>query len=318
MSSSSYLGHGAKYWAEKYFELQTQTRMLDDSSAIEWRDKYLNLEKSCSLYQAKIADLRTEVADLREKNPPKPKPEIFQGKNAEDWYRAYKESEIAYSKLSVENSKNQLEKDTPAHYKNFTAKEWAAMYDSIESKNAELQRSVRSLNTHIAAMNEVCQIDGHDALYWNSRAIDSQKALQREKAQKNLLVFIFILCFIGIFFFGLFLGEGYLSQYFTPSSPYIDNLKKSIILEYKSGYTVGKKDGFSEGYDSGYSLGKKNGYDQGYSAGTAENSKSNTERVTREQIEQWEKEFNEKYSNNSSWTTGDASILRENLSDSTK
>ena len=69
MSSSSYLGHGAKYWADRYFELQTQTRMPDDSSAIEWQEKYLNLEKSCSLYQSKIADLRTEVEYLRTKVP---------------------------------------------------------------------------------------------------------------------------------------------------------------------------------------------------------------------------------------------------------
>lgn len=45
MSSSSYLGHGAKYWADRYFELQTQTRTPDDSSSIEWREKYLGLEK---------------------------------------------------------------------------------------------------------------------------------------------------------------------------------------------------------------------------------------------------------------------------------
>ena len=41
MSSSSYLGHGAKYWAEKYFEQQTQTRMPDDSSVLEWKHKCL-------------------------------------------------------------------------------------------------------------------------------------------------------------------------------------------------------------------------------------------------------------------------------------
>lgn len=45
MSSSSYLGHGAKYWAEKYFEQQTQTRMPDDSSPIDWKSKYFALEK---------------------------------------------------------------------------------------------------------------------------------------------------------------------------------------------------------------------------------------------------------------------------------
>ena len=45
MSSSSYLGHGAKYWADRYFELQTQTRMPDDSSSIEWRESILGLKK---------------------------------------------------------------------------------------------------------------------------------------------------------------------------------------------------------------------------------------------------------------------------------
>lgn len=68
MSSSSYLGHGAKYWAEKYFEQQTQTRMPDDSSVLEWKHKCLNLEKSCSLYQSKIADLRAKIEDLHEKS----------------------------------------------------------------------------------------------------------------------------------------------------------------------------------------------------------------------------------------------------------
>ncbi len=43
--AGSYLGHGAKYWADRYFESQSQTRMPDDYSSIEWRDKYLNLEK---------------------------------------------------------------------------------------------------------------------------------------------------------------------------------------------------------------------------------------------------------------------------------
>lgn len=113
MSSSSYLGHGAKYWAEKYFEQQTQTRIPDNSSAIEWRDKYLSLEKSCSLYQSTIADLRTEVADLREKAQCESKPEIFQGQTAEYWYNAYKNSEVAYSKLSFKNWKVDCRKILP-------------------------------------------------------------------------------------------------------------------------------------------------------------------------------------------------------------
>lgn len=66
--AGSYLGHGAKYWADRYFESQSQTRLPDDSGILEWKDKYLNLEKCCSLYQSKIADLRAEIADLHEKN----------------------------------------------------------------------------------------------------------------------------------------------------------------------------------------------------------------------------------------------------------
>lgn len=43
--SSSYLGHGAKYWADRYFEQHTQTRLPDDPADLSWREKYLALEK---------------------------------------------------------------------------------------------------------------------------------------------------------------------------------------------------------------------------------------------------------------------------------
>ena len=87
--AGSYLGHGAKYWADRYFESQTQTQMPDDYSAIEWRDKYLSLEKNCALYQSTIADLRTEVADLRQKAPSEPEPELFEGHTVEYWFNEY-------------------------------------------------------------------------------------------------------------------------------------------------------------------------------------------------------------------------------------
>lgn len=63
--AGSYLGHGAKYWADRYFESQTQTHLPDDPADLSWRDKYLALEKECSSYQATLADLRTEVEYLR-------------------------------------------------------------------------------------------------------------------------------------------------------------------------------------------------------------------------------------------------------------
>lgn len=318
MSSSSYLGHGAKYWAEKYFEQQTQTRIPDNSSAIEWRDKYLSLEKSCSLYQSTIADLRTEVADLREKAQCESKPEIFQGQTAEYWYNAYKNSEVAYSKLSFKKLESRLQEDTPTRYKGSTAKEWANICDNANAQIASLQKELLSSKTHIAAMNDTYEVHGHDALYWYGNASDCQEALNFEKRQKKQIILLAIFLIIGIFFSGLLLGEGYFIPHFTPSSPYIDNLNKSIIAEYKSGYSVGKKDGFSEGYDSGYSSGKKNGYEQGYNAGISTNSKSTTDGVSKSQLEQWEKEFNEKYANSSSWTSGDAAALRESLSNSNK
>ena len=68
MSSSSYLGHGAKYWADKYYELQTQTRLPDDPADLSWREKYLALEKECAHYQATLSDMRVEIEDLRSKS----------------------------------------------------------------------------------------------------------------------------------------------------------------------------------------------------------------------------------------------------------
>ena len=215
MSSSSYLGHGAKYWAEKYFEQQTQTRIPDNSSAIEWRDKYLCLEKSCSLYQSTIADLRTEVADLREKAQCESKPEIFQGQTAEYWYNAYKNSEVAYSKLSFKKLESRLQEDTPTRYKGSTAKEWANICDNANAQIASLQKELLSSKTHIAAMNDTYEIHGHDALYWYGNASDCQEALNFEKRQKKQIILLAIFLIIGIFFSGLLLGEGYFIPHFT-------------------------------------------------------------------------------------------------------
>ncbi len=272
MSSSSYLGHGAKYWAEKYFEQQTQTRIPDNSSAIEWRDKYLSLEKSCSLYQSTIADLRTEVADLREKAQCESKPEIFQGQTAEYWYNAYKNSEVAYSKLSFKKLESRLQEDTPTRYKGSTAKEWANICDNANAQIASLQKELLSSKTHIAAMNDTYEIHGHDALYWYGNASDCQEALNFEKRQKKQIILLAIFLIIGIFFSSLLLGEGYFVPHFTPASPYITKVQQAAESAgydsgYSTGYDSGQRAGLWKGFYGGYGAGKRNGYNRGYNAG---------------------------------------------------
>ena len=272
MSSSSYLGHGAKYWAEKYFEQQMQTRIPDNSSAIEWRDKYLSLEKSCSLYQSTIADLRTEVADLREKAQCESKPEIFQGQTAEYWYNAYKNSEVAYSKLSFKKLESRLQEDTPTRYKGSTAKEWANICDNANSQIASLQKELLSSKTHIAAMNDTYEIHGHDALYWYGNASDCQEALNLEKRQKKQIILLAIFLIIGIFFSGLLLCEGYFVPHFTPASPYITKVQQAAESAgydsgYRTGYASGQRAGLWKGFYGGYGAGKRNGYNRGYNAG---------------------------------------------------
>lgn len=272
MSSSSYLGHGAKYWAEKYFEQQTQTRIPDNSSAIEWRDKYLSLEKSCSLYQSTIADLRTEVADLREKAQCESKPEIFQGQTAEYWYNAYKNSEVSYSKLSFKKLESRLQEDTPTRYKGSTAKEWANICDNANAQIASLQKELLSSKTHIAAMNDTYEIHGHDALYWYGNASDCQEALNFEKRQKKQVILLAIFLIIGIFFSGLLLGEGYFVPHFTPASPYITKVQQAAESAgydsgYSTGYDSGQRAGLWKGFYGGYGAGKRNGYNRGYNAG---------------------------------------------------
>ena len=168
--AGSYLGHGAKYWADRYFESQTQTQMPDDYSAIEWRDKYLNLEKSCALYQAKIADLRTEVEDLRQKASSEPEPELFEGHTVEYWFNEYlrtdrllKEKESDYNQRVLEEVDGSI--TSPVQFKGHTAEEWARFYESEEIKNTNLSSQLRSANIHLAACIDSAEIGGHDAVY---------------------------------------------------------------------------------------------------------------------------------------------------------
>lgn len=299
MSSSSYLGHGAKYWAEKYFEQQTQTHMSDDSSAIEWRDKYLSLEKSCSLYQAKIADLRTEVADLREKKTRKSEISSAAYWHVIDQLRE-KSDKYDDAVAQLEDLNKSLD---AASYQGHNVVYW---YNCAQNNRIE----VTALKSALQEAQAVSVFNGHDAKYWGQLAQTQSSTistLQQDNAslrQQNYklnakksppvrwrLYLIVLIVIIFLFFFGLFLGEGYFVPHFVPSSPYIDSLNKSILSEYKTGYKAGEKDG----YDSGYELGKKNGYEQGYSDGLNKRQKSSTR-----------------------WTAGDAAALRESLSDASK
>lgn len=313
--SSSYLGHGAKYWADRYFESQTQTRMPDNFSAIEWRDKYLNLEKSCALYQAKIADLRTEVEDLRQKAPSEPEPELFEGHTVDYWFNKYaqvarraKEAETDSSKsaeLSAElqrtyaaywkatdalREKNDLYEDAlvqiddlkkrlaAVSYKGHDIVYW---YDKSEDNRITSDSFKSALDEAKAALT--CK--GHDAKYWCQLAHQqgqSLSALQQENQllhQKNynfhqkknfylpfqtLLIAISIV--IVVFSGGLLLGEGYFTPYFTPSSPFINEIQESSHLKgYENGVLVGQRRGKREGFSDGYNSGIKQGYLQGYS-----------------------------------------------------
>ncbi len=296
MSSSSYLGHGAKYWAEKYFEQQTQTRMPDDSSPIDWKSKYFALEKNCSLYQSTIADLRTEVADLREKNPPKSEISKAAYWNVVDRLRdkSDKYDDVA---TQLEDLKKSLD---AAAYQGHNIVYW---YNCAENTRID----VEALKSALQKSQDASVFNGHDAKYWGQLAhtqattISTLQQDNRSLHQQNYnkhaaknsfvrrhVVLIFFTLSILLFAFGLLLGEGYFSDFYSPSSPYITSVQESARSSgYGDGYRTGKKDSFSDAYRSG----KKNGYEQGYTDGINRRQKDSTR-----------------------WTAGDAAALRESLS----
>lgn len=258
--AGSYLGHGAKYWADRYFESQSQTRMPDDYSSIEWRDKYLNLEKSCALYQAKIADLRTEVEDLRQKSSSEPEPELFEGHTVEYWFNEYlradwllKEKESDYNQCALEEAGSSI--TNPVQFKGHTAEEWARFYESEALKNANLSSQLRSASIHLAACLDSTEIGGHDAVYWSGQADKSERISLKYKR----LFFLTSVSACLLFFIGLFMGEGYFVPHFTPSSPFVVEIQESAQAAhadgYSSGFKVGRRVGYKAGYEDGYSEG---------------------------------------------------------------
>ena len=184
MSSSSYLGHGAKYWAGKYFEQQTQTRMPDDSGSVDWKSKYFALEKNCSLYQATIADLRTEVADLREKNPPKP--ELFRGHTAEYWFNEYKISDNQSKEKSADDS---------------LIDECQRILSDNSSLLKELEKDCNDKASQLAdAENKIKEIQ-HDLSFANDKL---EIHLQNRVKSTAKCVFLFSIFAIIFFFLGRF------------------------------------------------------------------------------------------------------------------
>ena len=250
--AGSYLGHGAKYWADRYFESQTQTQMPDDYSAIEWRDKYLSLEKNCALYQSTIADLRTEVADLRQKAPSEPEPELFEGHTVEYWFNEYlrtdrllKEKESDYNQRTLEEVDGNI--TNPVQFKGHTAEEWAGFYESEELKNTNLSSQLRSANIHLAACLDSAEIGGHDAVYWSGQTDKAERILLKYKK----LFFLTSVSACLLFFIGLFMGEGYFAPHFTPSSPFINEIQESAQTAHMDGYSNGFKVGRRVGYKAG-------------------------------------------------------------------
>lgn len=124
--SSSYMGHGAKYWAELYFK--SQPRPPEDYPPSSGR----------SPYQAAIADLRTEVAYLRNKleQHPEPEPDTYKGRTAQQWYQLYQQL------------KQQPEQQTlPDTYQGRTAQQWCDLYNDALCDQAALQNDLQDYRT---------------------------------------------------------------------------------------------------------------------------------------------------------------------------
>lgn len=216
--AGSYLGHGAKYWADRYFESQTQTHLPDDPADLSWRDKYLALEKECSSYQATLADLRTEVEYLRTQRPVKYEPDLMSEQEAEKWESAYRrlyatlrEKESQFNALSEEKHRKDL-------YQGKTAEQWANLYFSEQSHTQSLQAAskkkdsdIQALNTAIIDYKKFSEIDGHDSIYWHS------KYFSLRKDSFNRRMFLMFVVFFFSFSAGATFTRSYESNSFSSS-----------------------------------------------------------------------------------------------------
>ena len=109
--SSSYLGHGAKYWADRYFEQHTQTRLPDDHADLSWREKYLALEKNVSIIRQRSRNAH-KIEYLRSQQPTSIVADPDLQRKAEKWKLGYtrlaaalKRKEKQYDALSAEKQR---------------------------------------------------------------------------------------------------------------------------------------------------------------------------------------------------------------------
>ena len=190
--SSSYLGHGAKYWADRYFEQHTQTRLPDDPADLSWREKYLALEKECEHYQATLSEMRVEIEYLRSQQPTSIVADPDLQRKAEKWKLGYtrlaaalKEKEKQYDALSAEKQRLECHLQERELYRGKTAEQWAELYFSeqrnYQKATSDLQESdseIQTLNGTIANYHKFNEVDGHDATYWHHRYTTSQRLLR--------------------------------------------------------------------------------------------------------------------------------------------
>lgn len=288
--AGSYLGHGAKYWADRYFELRTQTRLPDDPADLSWRDKYIALEKECSHYQATLSEMRVEIEDLRSKiQTPKPESQAA----AEKWENAYwklyntlKAKENQCNALTAENlqfkSQLQSQLSTPLElYNGQTAEWWYNAYQSACQEREKYRSQIRPLTNSLRACKDSSEIGGHDAVYWCGQSQNLEKKLSKKESQILVILTAAFVIVAAISVFGFMAGSGYFVPYYVPDSPYIDSLKSAENSAYSNGYKNGYTSGQLKGYNSGFNAGQSDGYeacrlenqsirneyDSGYSAG---------------------------------------------------
>lgn len=199
--AGSYLGHGAKYWADRYFEQKTQTRLPDDSADLSWREKYLALEKECSHYQATLSEMRVEIEYLRHQQSTNITVDPELQRKVEKWQLGYthltaalKEKEKQCSALSAEKQRLDHTLHTVLNervlYQGKTAEQWAELYFSEQLTAQKNQAALRDknveLSTALADYHKFNEVDGHDAIYWHHE----YKSLQDKSVSKKFSWFL--------------------------------------------------------------------------------------------------------------------------------
>lgn len=272
MSSSSYLGHGAKYWADKYYELQTQTRLPDDPADLSWREKYLALEKECAHYQATLSDMRIEIEDLRSKSASYVP---VSDHEAEKWRNAYwklydtlKQKENQCNALTSEKAalSHQLQTQTissPELYNGHPAEWWYDLYQDAYAEQQKLQSKIRPLTISLMSCRESSEVGGHDAVYWCGQTQDLEAKLSKQQHSNLIVLSVAFILIAVVSVLSFMAGSGYLVPYYTPDSPYIASLKEA---EEKA-YSTGHHEGFNAGYDSASSQNYKSAYNKGWKNG---------------------------------------------------